>query len=243
MAINHEDPEVQAELKALLETQVNAAVAALKAKNSELLEEKKRLKDAAAEFADFDKDTLKNYIARLKNDEEARLIAEGKVGDVIDRRTERMRESYQSQIADTQKLAQEWQGKYSELEQKFNYTRIDSALRDAALAANVVPSAIDDIITRGRKSFEIDANGNIISKDQYTGDIKIGADGKNPYAASDFLSDLKKTAPHFWPQSQSGGFTGASAGDVATRMQGALNGPGGFEEYRKLRAKMRKDAQ
>lgn len=243
MKIDHEDPEVQAELKALLEQQVNSAVAALKAKNDELISEKRKLKDAAAEFADFDKETLKNYIARLKNDEEARLIAEGKVGDVIEKRTNLMRESYQSQIAENQKLAQEWQGKYSDLEQKFNYTRIDSALRDAAMAANVVPSAIDDIITRGRGAFEIDANGNIISKDKYTGDIKIGADGKNPYAASDFMSDLKKSAPHFWPSSQSGGFSGANAGDVATRMHGALNGPGGFEEYRKLRAKMRKDAQ
>lgn len=243
MAIDHEDPEVQAELKALLEQQVNTAVAALKAKNETLISEKRKLQEQTAEFADFDKETLKNYIARLKNDEEARLIAEGKVGDVIEKRTNLMRESYQSQIADTQKLAQEWQNKYGELEQKFNYTRIDSALRDAALAANVVPSAIDDIITRGRKSFEIDANGNIISRDQFTGDIKIGADGKNPYAASDFLSDLKKTAPHFWPQSQGGGFSGANAGDFSTRMQGALNGPGGFEEFKKLRARMKKDAQ
>ena len=243
MKIDHEDPEVQAELKALLEQQVNSAVAALKAKNDELISEKRKLQEQTAEFADFDKDTLKNYIARLKNDEEARLIAEGKVGDVIDRRTERMRESYQSQIAENQKLAQEWQSKYGDLEQKFNYTRIDSALRDAALSANVVPSAIDDIITRGRGAFEIDANGNIISKDKYTGDIKIGADGKNPYGALDFISDLKKVAPHFWPQTQSGGFSGATAGDVATRMQSALNGPGGFDEYRKLRAKMKKEAQ
>lgn len=234
-SIDINDPTV----KELIESQINTAIAGLKSKNQELIEEKKKLKAEIQEFDGLDKATLKSYIDRLKNDEESRLIAEGKVGEVIDRRTERMRESYQNQIADNQKAAQDWQNRYVDLEQRFNYSQIDAALRDAAAAANVIPSAVEDLITRGRTSFNIE-NGKLISKDAYTGEVRIGADGKTPYGAHDFVADLKKVAPHFWPQSQSGGFTGATSGDRVERMTNALNSPGGFAEYLKLKEKLKK---
>lgn len=228
------------EIKAIIEQQVNSAINGLKAKNEELITEKRKLQEQYADFKEFDKDTLKNYINRLKSDEEARLIAEGKVDEVINRRTERMRESYQNQIVENQSLAKDWQKKYSDLENAFNNTRIDAAIRDAAMAANVVPTAIDDIIVRGRQSFEI-VDGKLISKDPYTNDIRIGSDGKSPYNAHDFLSDLKKVAPHFWPQSTSGGFSGSSPGDSTDRMQNVLQSQGGFDEYRKMRQKMKQN--
>lgn len=228
------------EIKAIIEQQVNTAINGLKAKNEELISEKRKLQEQYAEFKEVDRDTLKNYINRLKSDEEARLIAEGKVDEVINRRTERMRESYQNQIVENQSVAKDWQKKYSELESAFNNTRIDAAIRDAAMAANVVPSAIDDIIVRGRQAFQI-VDGKIISKDPYTNDVRIGSDGKSPYNANDFMSDLKKVAPHFWPQSTSGGFSGNSPGDIMDRMHGALQSQGGFDEYRKMRQKMKQN--
>lgn len=233
--VDFNDPAV----KELIEQQIATAVAGLKAKNDELINEKKRLKDEMKDFDGFDRATLKSYIERLKTDEESRLIAEGKVGEVIDRRTERMRESYQTQIVENQNATKEWQGKYIDLEQKFNHAQIDAALRDAAAAANVIPSAIEDLITRGRGSFTLE-NGKLISKDPYTNEVRIGADGKTPYAANDFVADLKKIAPHFWPQSQSGGFTGGNLGDNMERMKSALAGVGGFAEYQRLKEKLKK---
>lgn len=235
MSIDINDPEIQAELKALVEQQTATALAGIKAKNEELISEKRKLQEEWAEFKDLDKNMLKNYIERLKTDEEAKLIAEGKIAEVIDRRTERMREAYSNQIEEKANAAKDWQNKFSDLERKFNFTRIDSAIRDAALATNVVSSAIDDVITRGRGIFEIDENGRLISKDPNTNDVRIGADGKSPYNPNDFIMDLKKTAPHFWPQSQSGGFSGGSPADRMTHMQSVLTKDGGFEEYRKLR--------
>lgn len=227
------------EIKQIIDQQIASAISGLKSKNDELIAEKRKLQEQYADFKEFDKDTLKNYITRLKSDEEARLIAEGKVDEVINRRTERMRESYQTQIVENQNQAKEWQKRYSELESAFNNTRIDAAIRDAALAANVIPSAIDDIIVRGRQAFQI-ADGKIISKDPYTNDIRIGSDGKSPYNANDFMADLKKAAPHFWPQTTGGGFTGQSPTDVIDRMHNALQSQGGFDEYRKMREKAKR---
>lgn len=226
----------QADIAAAIEQ----ATAGLKTKNLELLAEKKKLSEFVSKFDGLDPATLVSYIDRLKNDEEAKLIAEGKIGDVIDRRTERMRTAFEQRVAESNQKAQELEQNYRSLESNYHQMQIDAAVRDAAIAAKVTPSAIDDILYRARQVFSV-TDGKILSKDQSTNEVRIGPDGKKPYSPSDFLTDLAKQAPHFWPQSTSGGFTGqgGTAKDFDTAAKQALASANGMAEYRRLRAKQK----
>lgn len=234
--VDPNDPAVQA----LIQAEATKAIAAIKAKNDELIAEKRKLQEFASTFEGIDKDTLKNYMERLKNDEETRLIAEGKIDEVMARRTDRMRETYQSQIEERAKALEDANARFQRLEQEFNQSKIEAAVRDAATAAKVEPTAIDDVLARARSHFTL-IEGRLVSKDQHTGEIRIGADGKSPYSPVDFMEDLKKSAPHFWPRSTSGGFTGPGGAAAASDQAQAALARGDFAEYKRLRNKMLAD--
>lgn len=225
------DPNSPA-VRALIEKEISA----LKEKNDQLIGEKRKLTEL---FGDVDRDTLKSYVERLKTDEESRLIAEGKVDEVMERRTERMRSSYQTQLDNAKKAAEDLEKQTQALQSKYHNTLIDNAVRDAAAKEGVVPSAIEDILIRARRNFEIDSD-RLVSKDPDTGEIRVGADGKTPYGASDFIQDLKEKAPHFWPASSSGGYSPGDTGGASADLQKILQTKG-FEAYKKARAAQNKE--
>lgn len=230
------------EAKAAIAAAVNAAIAPLKAKNDELISEKRKLQESMSAFDGIDRETLASYVNRLKNDEETKLIAEGKLDEVIGRRTDRMREAYDNKVADANKKAETLASQLAELSNEFNNRMIDISVKDAAVLAGVVPSALDDIRFRGRSIFSY-KDGKLVVIDPATKEVRVGADGKTPYGPTDFIEDLKKSAPHFWPQSSGGGMSGArggSTGDPIASGQAALNSAGGFDAYRKQRAEQRK---
>jgi hypothetical protein len=222
ITIDPNSPEVRA--------LIDRATSALKTKNEELIGEKRQLTEL---FGDVDRDTLKSYVNRLKTDEESRLIAEGKVDEVVDRRTSRMRDSYQSKLEEFNTKLDEREKAFNDLKSRYDHTLIDNAIRDAALKEGVVPSAIDDIIFRGRSQFQID-NERLVSKDPDTNDVRLGADGKTPYGPPDFMADLKKVAPHFWPSSSGGGYTPGGGNSSVADLQRILQTKG-MDAYMKAR--------
>lgn len=226
------------EVKSFLQSQINSAVAGLKAKNEELISEKKAIMDKFAALGDVDPKVLQTYVDRIKNDEEAKLISEGRIDDVINRRTERMREALTGRIEETSKQLKEWEEKFNKVAHEYDNTRIDFAIRDAALEAKVTPTALQDVLVRARREFFIDDKGNILSRDPVTEDVRIGPDGKTPYSPKDFMVELEKSAPHFWPQNSSGNLTGAfgTASDVEQAMRAAI-ASGDMRKYRELRDK------
>jgi len=203
------------------------------------LNEKKALQE---KVSGLDDETLKrfhDFQNRMETDEETRLIAEGKIDDVISKRTERMRQALTTRIEDESKKAQEWEKKYSKAERNLHVTLIDNSVRNAALEAGVAPTALDDVLHRAHNEFQY-VDGRIVSKDQVTKEIKIGPDAKTPYSPKDFMQDLKSRAPHFWPSSTSAGFTGGfgSSESAVSEAQTVLR-EGGMGSYLEFKRKMK----
>jgi hypothetical protein len=222
-----ESPEVKAAISAA----VNAAIEPLKKKNDELINEKKTLSDKLNGFNDEEIERFRDFQKKMENDEDAKLISEGKIQEVIDKRTERMRESYQQQISETSKTADEWKQKYEGATTSLHNTLIDAEVRKAAIEGGVAPTALDDIIVRARREFTYE-NDRVVSKDPNTGDVKIGSDGKTPYNPKEFIKELKTSAPHFWPASTGGGLTGGfgSSEEADVARKSALHS-GGMEAF------------
>jgi hypothetical protein len=93
---------------------------------------------------------------------------------------------------------------------------VDRAIRDAAIEAKLLPTAVVDAVMHGKTVFEVTEDGRIITKDN------VGATpGLSP---KEWLNDMKEKAPHWWPASVGGGsFGGGGGGGPAGSYAGANN--------------------
>lgn len=192
---------------------VDKEVAGLKANNAQLLQEKKQFQDQLKAFDGIDPIKTKELLARIEGDAEAKMISEGKMDEVLQRRTERLRADYDKKLADAvataeaaQKRAQAYQGRV-----------LDDAIRAAAAKAGVHTHAVDDALFRARTLFALNDDGQAVAigKD---GQPLLGRDGKTELTPSEWLESMKESAPHWFPAGSSGG--GAS-GDPQGQASGA----------------------
>jgi hypothetical protein len=87
---------------------------------------------------------------------------------------------------------------------------IDGRIREAASRAALVPSAIEDVLGRGRRVFALDEAGSPVARNA-AGEVIAGKDGESPLTPAEWLETMKETAPHWWPPSSGAGAPGAGA--------------------------------
>lgn len=195
-------PEVQAQIDAA----VNAAVGGLKSKNTELLGAQKQLKDQLAAFEGIDPKAVHAIIRRFSDDEEAQLIKGGKIDEVLDKRTERMKQSFEKETL-KEKQARE---KAEQRAAKFTQRVLENHIRAEASGAGLHKHAVDDALFRAGSAFTIDDEGNAVAKEGF-----FGKDGK-PLTLKEWFTDMKDKAPHWWPAQQGGGAQGGGSGSGKT---------------------------
>ena len=84
--------------KSLVTTKVEEAISDLKSKNSELIGEKRKLAEKLEAIKDFDFEKAKKAMDFVDKDETAKLLAEGKFDEVIEARTAKVKDEYESKI-------------------------------------------------------------------------------------------------------------------------------------------------
>ena len=191
-------PEVQA--------LIDSHIAGLKTKNGELIAAQKQLKEQLGTFDGIDPVEARNILKRFSEDEEGKLIREGKIEDVFKKRTERMKVDYEKQIKEREEKVTRAEAKAKKLEAK----TLAGAIRDAAIKAGALPEALDDIVLRGASLWVLDDNGDIVA--QQGGMVLKGKDGNTPLTPSEWTATMRDTAPHLWPRAQGAGAQGAGAG-------------------------------
>ena len=175
--------------------------------------ERKASKDAkaanaatTARFEGIDPDKTREMLKRFENDEEAKLIADGKIDEVVNMRSEKLRVDMQKQVdeANTGKDAA------FERSKKYEQKVLDSHILSAASKIGIHKHAIDDALFRGRNMFSLDDGGNPV---QLGADGKpvFGKDGKTLFTPDEWLSGSKEWAPHWHPAGSSG--SGGDGGD------------------------------
>lgn len=210
-------PEITPEIQKLIDEQVSAQVSGLKTKNSELLGTIKQQKDNLSRFDGIDPDAVRGILQRFSDDEEAKLIAAGKIDEVLDKRTERMRADVDKQI----KAANERADKAEAFSNKFRDRVLGDAIRAAAAKAGALAEASDDLILRARGTFQLNEEGEAVAVDA-NGDVLFGKDGKSPLTPFEWAESLKETAPHLFPRAEgtgAGGFKPGSGGGSLKRSE------------------------
>lgn len=132
------------------------------------------------------------------------LTAQGKTPDEIEA-------AVQARI---KPLLEERDTMVSELQTKLNATTgqletvlVDATLKAEAAKAGVLPTAIDDVVLRGRMVYHM-KDGKVIAQNS-DGQPMYDKDGSSPMAVTTWMKDLKKNAPHLFQGMQGAGGNGA----------------------------------
>ncbi len=175
----------------------------------------KAVKEKLAAFGDIDPATIHDQLDHL-TEVEAQLEAVKKDGTIDETKLEpiiaarvkqitapleREKTSLQRQIDEGKKLIGEKDGEVLSLRTTITTGGIERAIRDAAVEAKLVATAISDAVLQGMRVFEITEDGKTITKDVH---------GVTPgLSPKEWLKDMQDKAPHWWPASVGGGAKGA----------------------------------
>lgn len=197
-------PEITPEIQALIDARAEERAAGLKAKNSELLGKLKEHGEKLKSFEGIDPDAVRGILQRFADDEEAKLIAAGKLDEVLNKRTERMKSSYDRDLEAARQEATRHQSRT----EKFASRVLKGEVIGAASEAGVHKFAMEDAMLAASRDFELDDDGNPIAKEG-----RFGKDGK-PLTLKEWFADMKETRPHWFPANANGSGSGQSGSDV-----------------------------
>ena len=193
---------------------IDEQVSGLKSKNSELLGSQKKLKEQLSQFEGIDPDAVRNILKRFSDDEESKLIAEGKIDEVLAKRTERMAGDYEKKL----KAEQEKAESYLKRAQAYESKVFENAIRQEATKAGLHQFAVDDAILRAKNIFKLGENGDLQAFDA-DGQLIYGNTGQSGLTVSEWLESQKEAAPHWFPAV--GGF-GVKGGGGTSRIPSSL---------------------
>lgn len=201
------------EFLAAVNSAVTEQTSGLRDNRDKVLAEKRELKEKhdglATQLAELgDLDTVKAMVNRFQNDEEAKLIADGKIDEVLNKRTESLRQDSEARVtAATAKVA--------ELEESYagSLTRIatlivGSSIDAATAKLECAPTARADIRRAALEVFSLNSENEDIEARNRDGVLLMGPDGKTPLAPGTWLEAQKEACPHWWGPSAGGGAGG-----------------------------------
>ena len=176
----------------------------------------KETKGKLSKFGDVDPETLPATLAEFEETKatldalkrDGKGLDDTKVQPMIEAAVkralgpvEREKTALERQLTEQKKLTEAAQGEVVGLKGQFTQTKIEQALRDAAIGGKILPTAIDDAVMYGSRVFDVEeGSGRILTKD-----INGVTPGIDPAA---WLKDMQQHKPHWWPASVGGGSGG-----------------------------------
>lgn len=163
--------------------------------------------EAMKAYEGIDPVKTRALLAKFNDEEEAALIASGKVDEVIAKRMSKREADFQKQLEAARGEAEG----AKKVASTFQSRVLDNHIRAAAAKAGIHPFAVEDALLRARSMFSLDDKGEAVQMGS-DGSPVLGKDGKTPFTPAEWLEGMKETAPHWFPASGSGGGAGGSGG-------------------------------
>ena len=201
------DPLKDPAIQKLLQEKVEQEVAGLKKKNSDLIGVEKKLKEQMAQFEGLDVERLKNLQKQMDQNEELRLLSEGKTEEVFTRRVELLKKDYDAQIAARDGKLQEVTNVLKQKEENLRKLVVDGTVRESYITLDFEPTALEDVIRSAREVFIMDDEGKVVPRDT-TGNIIFSKDGTTPIDAKGWLELQAERKPYLRRASKGAGAGG-----------------------------------
>ena len=132
------------------------------------------------------------------------MIAEGKIDEVIQKRTEKMRQEHERLISTEKQRAD----KAEAYANKFKQSVVQGQIVQAAVELGALNEATADIAFLAQSQFSLDENGKAVAIDA-NGEVIIGKDGTNPLSPKEWVEGLREKKAYFWPKANGSGAPGS----------------------------------
>lgn len=202
-----EDGKFRLQVKGIEDT--NGLKSALEKERSAKRDAETAKKILEEKYKGVDLEKYQSIMDQFSNDEEAKLMAEGRMNEVLNKRTERMTKEYEKEkqtIIDERDSAIKRAAAY---EAKV----FENSIRQEATKSGIHSYAIDDAILRSKGIFKLGENGELQALDAEGNQI-YGKDGKTGLSVAEWFLGQKEAAPHWFPavQGSGGGGEGGKGG-------------------------------
>lgn len=161
-----------------------------------------QFKDLKDRFGDLDPDKAREALKKIQELEDKKLIDAGKLDEVLNQRTERMRADHENQIGAFRKSTETLTKERDVLSSQLSELLIDNALKDAAVKAGVKPTAIADAVLRGKQLYRLKDGKPVPMRGE---NIVYGKNPNEPMPMEEWLSGMATEAPHWFEESNGGG--------------------------------------
>jgi hypothetical protein len=159
----------------------------------------KLLKDLEAmqgKFKDVDLDQYAELLKASNAGKDKKLIEAGKIDELVEERTKRMRETHNSELSKIQ-------GENDIQKRQLEGLMIDAAVRDSANKQGVANTAMDDVILRAKTVFKLkDGQATPFDKE---GGVIYASGTSDAMSVDQWVKGLTGTAPHLFTPSNGGG--------------------------------------
>lgn len=179
---------------------------------------KKEKEELEKKLSSVDLDEYEALKKKVQAIDEKKLIDAGKIDEVVNQRTERMRADYQARTEALEKALKEATAEKETLTSKLAKVLIEGEVMKAVNQFAVPKKdAIDDIMGRAKATWVME-NGEPVPK---MGDkLLYGKDGKSLLTFAEYAENLVKTAPHLFDDTKG---TGAKGGDGSRSRGGKMD--------------------
>lgn len=192
----------------------------------------KAVRDRLLKFGDLDPDLIPAQLEELTS-AQAQLEAftkdgkldETKLEPIIEARIkratgplERQTSQLQRDLDAARKATEMSAAEVTGLKSTITMTTVERSIRDAALAAKVVPTAVDDAVLNAMRVFEVTETGRVLTRDNV--DAMPGIEPK------EWFKDQQDKKPHWWPTSVGGGSRGSGSGGGSIRSENPWSAEG-----------------
>lgn len=205
--IDLNSPEIKAAIEAAAAAKTEQEVAGLKAKNAELIGKLK----ATPKLDQAELDKLMEMKKNIEANEEMKLLAEGKLEEVLKKRTEARDRDFAAQLAARDSKLNEYESIVKAKDERLKALAIDGSIRAAYAELDFEPAAMDDILLQARTMFHMDEDGNVAPRDA-DGVLRMGKDGRTPLSAKEWLEGLAEKKPYLRRASKGSGAAPAKGG-------------------------------
>jgi len=223
------------ELKDGFKATLEETVLGLKTKNTELLDEKKKIQETLKDFDNLDVEKAREALSFLEDNDDAQMIKDGKIDELIEKRTSTLRSEHEEALSALAAELVTSTGRGDKYAGLYKGKMVDDSLIMEAQKASVLPAALADVLLHGRGIFSLGDDDSVESRDA-KGELVKTADDK--ILTPKLWVEARRTeSPHWWPNSSGAGAfgSGSSASDMDAALLNAAK-KGDQKEYNRLRA-------
>lgn len=156
----------------------------------------KDLETMQGKFKNVDLDQYNNLLQAHNDGTDKKLLDEGKIEELFEERTKRMREAHNEELGKVQ-------GENDTHRRQLEGLMIDASVRDSATKQGVAPTAMDDVILRAKTIFKL-KEGQATPFDS-DGNVVYASGSAEPMSVDAWVKGLTGTAPHLFSPSNGGG--------------------------------------